>query len=220
MGLIKMLEDRRFNVRDAYRQALSDYVKHLPPNIRDRNLLFADQEARILRDLFAADAVALPPEFASRLRAMLQAHMALRVFYPQIERFYDDVRFRRTADPLPIDAADKINTIVAQAPEVFDSSVGQALSDAAPPMPPPLAAGPHEQDTAEVQPPADPFGTLPTEKAQAYLRAGIVNRLWAVFQKGETLNKSSEAWAKIGHQLVPYVRPILEWLSNSGSPQS
>jgi hypothetical protein len=121
---------------------------------------------------------------------------------------------------LPIDAADKINTIVAQAPEVFDSSVGQALSDAAPPMPPPLAAVPHEQDTAEVQPPADPFGTLPTEKAQAYLRAGIVNRLWAVFQKGETLNKSSEAWAKIGHQLVPYVRPILEWLSNSGSPQS
>src|SRR5262249_7817375 len=107
-ALVNMIGQRRFNVRTAYRAVLTDYVKHLPATTRTRNLLFADQEARILRDLFAADADSLPPEFASRLRAFLQAHMALRVFYPGVERFYDDVRFGRTNEPLPIDAVEAL----------------------------------------------------------------------------------------------------------------
>jgi hypothetical protein len=52
-SLLKMLEQQRFNVRESYRHVLLDYIKYLPPNIRSRNFLFADQEARILRDLFA-----------------------------------------------------------------------------------------------------------------------------------------------------------------------
>jgi hypothetical protein len=62
---------------------------------------------------------------------------ALRVFYPGVERFYDDVRFGRISEPLPIDAVEALTTIVAEAPEVFDASVGQALSDAAPSLPTP-----------------------------------------------------------------------------------
>src|SRR5262249_38961075 len=136
---------------------------------------------------------------------------------PGLERFYDDVRFGRASEPLPIDAVETLTTIVAEAPEVFDASVGQALSDAAPSLPARSEDAPHddEHDSAALQPPDDPLGTLPTEKAQAYMRAGIINRLWAVFQKGETLNKNSDAWMRMGVKLAPHVRKILEWLSSS-----
>jgi hypothetical protein len=171
----------------------------------------------------AEDAAALPPEFASRLKAMLQAHMALRVFYPVVHRFYDDVRFGRT-DPLPIDATEKVAAIVGEAAAIFDPSVGQALADAAPQLPPPIPSMGHfpaNQATA-LAPPPDLLGTLPTKKAQGYLRAGVVNRLYEAFLKGETLNKNSEAWVKMGESLIPHVRPIIEWLSSflSGPPTS
>jgi Leucine rich repeat len=211
-SLLKMLEQQRFNVREGYSQALRDYIRYLPPNTRKRNLLFADQEARILRDLFAEDAAVLPVDFASRLKATLQAHMALRVFYPVVKRFYDDVRFGR-AEPLPIDAADNITALVREAPEIFDPSVGQALADAAPPLPASSATFP-PNETRTLEPPPDLLGTLPTEKAQGYLRAGVINRLFAAFQKGEVLNKNAEAWAKMGERLLPYVREVIEWLAS------
>jgi hypothetical protein len=209
-----------FNVRDGYGQILSDYIKYLPSSSRNRNLLFADQEARILRDLFAADAEILPPEFAARLRAMLQGH----IWHCACStRGLSDFTMTCVSAE-PIDAVERITAIVAEDPEVFDISVGQALSDAAQPLPASLAEAPHgPPHGSDLQPPPDPLGTLPTEKAQGYMRAGTINRLWAVFQKGEALNKNSDAWAKMGRQLVPHVRPILEWLStffSSGPPPS
>lgn len=219
--MLKLIEQQTFNVRPAYFRTLAEYIRHLPPNIKNRNLLLADQEARIIRDLFAEDVDILPPEFASRLKAMLQANMALREFYPGLERFYDAVNFGRSDDPLPLDAAEKIKRIVNATPEIFDPSVSQALSDTAPtvttvpsdevfdekhPLP--------SSSTSELKPPPDPLGTLSTPKAQAYMRAGAINRLWAAFQKGETLNKNSHAWLTMGRQLAPHVRPILEWLAH------
>jgi hypothetical protein len=167
--------------------------------------------------LFAADADSLPPEFASRLKAFLVAHIGLRVFYPGVERFYDDVRFGRISEPLPIDAVEALTTIVAEAPDVFDASVGQALSDAAPSLPSPSEDGLHKHDTPALQLPDDPLGTLSTEKAQAYTRASVINRLWAAFLLGETLNKNADAWIRIGSKLVPYVRTIIEWIGTSRS---
>ena len=220
--LLKMLDQQRFNVRErSYRQVLSEYIKYLPTTTRTRNLLFADQEARIIRDLFAEDADALPPEFAARLKALLQAHMALRAFYPGLQRFYDDVRFGRNA-PLPIDAVEEITSIVREVAEVFDASVGQALADATPPLPAFTEAIHSEEAPVTIRPPPDMLGTLSTEKAQRYLRAGIINRLYSAFLKGEALNKNSEAWVKMGGRLIPHIRPILEWLSTfaSGPPSS
>jgi uncharacterized protein YjbI with pentapeptide repeats len=210
--LIEMLDQRRFNLREAYRNVLSDYTKFLPLKTRDRNLLFADQEARILRDLFAEDADILPPEFASRLKALLQAHMALRVFYPALERFYDDVRFGRSDDPLPLDAVQKIAAIVKETPQIFHASVSQALADAAPALPESFDRADGEREFKGLQPPPDLLGTLPTEKAQNYTQASIINRLFAVFLKGEALNKNSEAWIKMGHKLTPLVKTVLDWL--------
>jgi hypothetical protein len=138
--------------------------------------------------------------------------MALRVFYPGIARFYDDVRFGRT-DPLPIDAAEKITAIVQEAPEIFDPTIGQALAGAAPPLPASSTPAPGNA-TGTIEPPPDLLGTLPTEKAQGYLRAGVINRLFAAFQRGETLNKNSEAWTKMAGRLIPHVRPIIEWLNS------
>jgi hypothetical protein len=209
--LLDMINQGRFNVRGGYRQALSDYVEHLPASTRKQNILFADQEARILRDLFAADADILSPEFAAPLKAMLQAHQGLRVFYPGLERFYDDVRFGRTSEPLPIDAAERIADIVQRAPDIFDFSVVQALSDAAPPLPAPTEP-PAETGRTDLQPPPDPMGSLPTEKAQAYARAGIINRLWEVFERGEKINKNIEGWIKMGQTLAPHISQVIDWL--------
>jgi Leucine rich repeat len=218
-SLLKMLEQKRYNVREGYRHVLLDYIKYLPPNIRNRNLLFADQEARILRDLFAEDAAALPLEFASRLKALLQAHMALRVFYPRLQRFYDDVRFGRS-DPLPIDAAERVSAIVGESAEIFDRSVGLALADAAPPLPATSISVVSANEATALAPPPDLLGTLPSEKAQGYMRAGTINRLYPAFLKGEALNRNSEAWAKMGERLIAHVRPVIEWLSSflSGPP--
>ncbi|MES1155327.1 MAG: hypothetical protein ABUL48_02740, partial [Pseudorhodoplanes sp.] len=154
----------------------------------------------------------LPVEFASRLRSLLQAHQALRVFYPGVSRFYDDVRFGRTNEALPIDSADSITAIVARRPELFDASVGQALSDIAPPLPTSPPEGAPEPISTDPQPPPDPIGSIPTEKAQAYARAGVINRLWTIFQKGEMINKNTEAWKKAGTEMAPHVARIVGWL--------
>jgi hypothetical protein len=212
LTLLETINQHRFNVREGYRQALSENVRHLPTNTRKRNILFADQETRILHDLFVADADSLSPEFAIRLKALLQAHQALRVFYPGLMRFYDDVRFGRTSEPLPIDAAERIANIVEEAPHIFDSSVVQALSDAAPPLPAPTEPR-AETGRTDLQPPPDPMGSLPTEKAQAYARAGIINRLWAVFGQGEKINKNAESWVRTGQTLAPHIVKILDWLN-------
>jgi hypothetical protein len=213
-SLLDLVQERTVNVREAYGRALSAYLAQLPTTTRKRNMLLADQEARILRDLFAADVAILPTEFAVRLRAMLQSHQALRVFYPGIARFYDDVRFGRNNDPLPIDSAERILAIVAATPELFDASVQQALVDAAPPLPPALKLeGVQLPGSPDPQPPLDPIGDVPTEKAQAYARAGTINRLWAFFQKGEMVGKNSEAWIKTGATLAPHVTKIVDWLS-------
>jgi hypothetical protein len=219
--LVEMIETQRLNVR-RYHQPLSDYVKHLPPNAKKRNFLFADQEARIIRDMFAAEAGILPPEFAARLRALLISHQALRVFYPGIARFYDDVRFGRSGEPLPIDAAESVSAVVANAPEIFDASVSRSLSDAAPALPIPPAEDLPPPSPADPQPPPDPLGSVPTDKAQAYTRASIINRLWGVFSKAEPFAKNSEAWVKIGNQLAPHVRDVIHWLSafTGGPPPS
>jgi hypothetical protein len=163
--------------------------------------------------MFAADAGVLPIEFASRLKALLQAHQALRVFYPGLARFYDDVRFGRANEALPIDAAESIAAIVAQRPELFDQSVGRALSDIAAPLPAPPQDDLPKPTPTDPQPPPDPIAEIPTEKAQAYARAGAINRLWAFFQKGEMIEKNVDAWKKTGAEMAPHVAKIVGWLA-------
>lgn len=212
-SLLDLIDQQKVNVREGYARSLRGYLTYLPKDTRKRNLLFADQEARILRDMFAADVEILPTEFASRLRSMLQAHQALRVFYPGLTRFYEDIRFGRTNDPLPIDAAEHIAKIVAEAPELFDPSVRDALAAAAPQIPARSAPAFPDEASGDPRPPADPIGDVSTEKAQAYTRAGIINRLWAFFQKGETIEKNTEAWAKTGAEMAPHVARVVGWLA-------
>jgi hypothetical protein len=213
-SMIVILDQRRSNVREGYRHALSEYLRYLPVNTRKRNFLLADQEARILRDMFQADTGTLPPDFASRLRNFLIAHQGLRVFYPGVERLYADVRFGRSSQPLPLDATDEISRIVSGTPEVFDSSVEQALVDTAPSLPAAPAEPPVTPDTGDIKPPPDPLDTLSTEKARDHLRARVINRLWSVFQKGEPVAKHSEAWIATAHRLAPHVRRVIDWLSS------
>ena len=71
----------RFNLRPDYLESLERYQADLPLAPGQGNFMLADQEARFLRDLFAAEADFIPAPFASRLKGVLQQHIALRGFY-------------------------------------------------------------------------------------------------------------------------------------------
>jgi hypothetical protein len=72
--------------------ALIAYCEWLPTGPDGGNILLADGEARVLNKLFTADEGILAEGFAARLSTFLEDHIALRVFYPELERYYHAVR--------------------------------------------------------------------------------------------------------------------------------
>ena len=93
--LISDLNAGKFQARDEYTSSLQRYNSRLPCRPGDGNILLADAEARTLRNLFAAEAEILAVPFASKLKTFLEQHIGLRVFYPEIAKFYRDVQSGR-----------------------------------------------------------------------------------------------------------------------------
>ncbi len=220
------LMDGRFNARRDYVDGLTKYVDRLPQRPGDGNILLADAEARTLRTMFAADVNELPVGFASRLRTLLEQHIGLRVYYPEIEHFYHDVQRGRIEQPLPLDAVQGfVRGVQDNTPDIFDPPVNAALasgsalsqepqrsSDATPPL-----------ASDQPRPPPDPLGELDPRKARDFTFAGAVNSLWGAFLKGEKVNKALEGWKHASKVLRPHAQRILEWLrtfleSGDGAP--
>ncbi len=208
------LEARRLNVRDDYQAELRRYAARLPHRIGEGNVLLADAAARTLRDLFAAEADLLPAPFASRLKTVLEQHIGLRAYYPEIAVFYRDVRSGRLEAPLPLDAVEGvIRTVRAHTPGLFDPSVQSAIGEAAAPAP--VADAARDAPPAEPgqpAPPPDPLGELEAGKSHDFQAAGVVNKLWQVFEAGEKLPKAAAGWRETYDALAPHVEPVLEWL--------
>lgn len=220
VDLASELENGRFNARPDYADSLHKYAKRLPKRRGEGNMLLADAEARSIRGMFAAEADILPIGLASRLKTILEQHIGLRVYYPEIEHFYRDVQNGRIESPLPLDAAEEFIRGVGQyTPVVFAPEVQEALgattsqSPESALVPTMVSSGP-EGDQPRAPP--DPLGNLNPYKARDYTFAGTVNSIWKAFREGEAVYRAVDGWRNAGRALEPYVHQILEWLSRFG----
>jgi hypothetical protein len=124
LGLKTIASSAKFQGRSEYAEILGDYLEWLPSEPGTGNILLADGEARTLNKLFVADEPILPTVFASKLAVLLESHIALRSFYPAIERHYRAVNTGRLAKPLPRDAVAAVQRVIrSQTPLVFDVTV-------------------------------------------------------------------------------------------------
>jgi hypothetical protein len=180
--------------------------------------MLADAQARMLRSLFAAEAAELSAGFTSQLKVFLEHHIGLRVFYPEIERFYRDVQSGRIEDPLPLDAVEGfLEAVRSHTPSVFDPTISDNLEGSAqapPPIGQPSSASLLPVDESHPVPPKDPLGDLAPRKAWDFTVAGAVNGLWKAFLTGEKTYKAFEGWRSAGEALAPTVAKILEWLQH------
>ena len=199
-------------VREDYAVELSRYVRRLPTAPGSGNILLADSAARNLRGFFAAEQQFLPAPFASRMRTVLQHHIALRPFYPELNAFYAAVRSGRIDEPLPIDAIDEfVEAVRAQTPSVFDPSVVGAINETGSSVrEPPASDEPLAKDV--IAPPEDPLGELDPKASHDFQLAGAVNRFWKVFSAGDAVSKASAGWLAAYAALAPNVSQVLRWL--------
>jgi hypothetical protein len=212
--LIGDLSSRRWQVREDYAIELKRYLDRLPKEIGSGNILLTDAAARVLREMFYAEHGILPVPFSARLKNVLQHHIALRPFYPELKDFYRAVQTGRIDDPLPLDAvSDVISVVRAQTPTVFDESVSGAIDEASSPEP---QVAPVKHDVGgsdDISPPPDPLGELDPTKAHDLQTAGWINSLWKVFRSGATIHAATEEWTATYRSLSDPIRQILDWLN-------
>ena len=216
--LLADLKAGRINcARPDYREALERYVGDLPTMAGSGNLILADAEARILRDLFAAEADILSDPFAARLRTILQQHIALRAFYPEVERLYDAVRSGHLERPLPDDAVAAVGrTIKENTPRYFEPEVSEGLKRVER-EPPEVALSPDDiagHGSAPIQPPPDPLGELEPRKSRSFSTASAINALWKTFLKGKDIPEALEGWRDVAGKLGENVGPVIDWLKD------
>lgn len=216
--LLEDIDRGLWQLRVDYRIQINRYLERLPDAEGHGQILLADAAMRILRDLFAAERRALPDPFAAQLKALLQQHIALRPFYPEVEAFYRAVQTGRLDEPLPVDAVESVIEIVkGQTPMIFDESVSSAIVEASAPDPAIIVLEDEEVQADEViLPPADPLGDLDPKKAHNFQIAGVFNRLWKVFTSGGKLLANAEAWGKTFHALGEPMKAIIDWLHRFG----
>jgi hypothetical protein len=216
------LNTGRFNARPDYADSLKKYAERLPQRAGDGNILLADAEARTLRNMFAADADDLSTGLASKLKTLLEQHIGLRAYYPEIEHFYRDVQTGRIETPLPLDAVQGIVQGVGEyTPDVFDRTVRDAVTGSAEaPSALPIESAKKLRTIGPDQPrpPPDPLGELDPRKARDFTFAGAVNGLWKAFREGEKMHKALKGWKNAGETLQPHVQQVLEWLRNFNGP--
>lgn len=204
-----------FQGRREYAQMIADYMEWLPNAPGAGNILLADGEARALNKLFTADESILPAGFASKLAILLEDHIALRSFYPEVERHYAAVNTGRLIKPLPRDAVEAIQHVIqSQTPLVFAETVSPAVDEAAKVAPDikPLSTELPPADLAQPKPPRDPIADADPQKSRNYIIASAYNRIWALILRGKDTAQAIEGWQKTYELLKPYMRPILDFL--------
>jgi hypothetical protein len=206
----------QFNGRKDYGEALSAYLEWLPTEAGKGNILLADGEARVLTKLFTADQTILATGFAGRLSVLLEDHIALRAFYPEVERHYHSVRTGRIRTPLSLDAIKGIKEAIhANTPTVFEESVAPAMDETAKPVPDAIPfpdAPPAQPD--QPKPPRDPIADVDPAKSRSFTFASAANRIWEILQKGKDLPQVIDGWQKTYDQFKPYIGPVIDWLKH------
>jgi hypothetical protein len=214
---VESLSSRRYdNVRAEYQSYLQRYAERLPSNTDNGNMLLADSMARALGHLFAADIETLPNGFSSELRAMLEQHVALCVYYPEIGTFNRDVRDGKPSRPFPLDAARKfVETVREFTPQAFEPDVSNALSEAqssSPPAPAP-SANILSDSSGIISPPAIPGGVTDPKKSREFATASTTNRLWKTVQTTAVISTASHGIVDAAHALAPHAKELIDWLA-------
>ncbi|MBK5952150.1 hypothetical protein CH339_14475 [Rhodobium orientis] len=227
-NLIRQLATGRYNARSEYAEALTHYRQELPDGVGSGNIHLADAQARILRDMFAAEADILNLGLATALKAFLEHHIGFRTFYAEVPAFYENVRTGVLNDPLPLDAVDNIVDIVREnTPTMFADSVAPSIAEVKDgPVAPTIAV---ELDPDDIRtsaqgeypkPPADPLGEINAEMARDKATAGAVKGLWEAFLRGEKVSKNLTGWKKVYDSLAPNITDIFNSLIGNGPPPS
>jgi hypothetical protein len=214
--IAKIASSPQFQGRCDYAQILADYLDWLPTEQGSGNMLLADGEARTLNKLFTAEESILSPAFASKLAVLLEDHIALRSFYPEIERHYHAVNTGRLIKPLSRDAVEAIQRVIrSQTPNVFDETVSPAIDEAAKPVPD-IKPIPHQDlppaDPNRPKPPHDPIADADPRKSRSYIIASAYNRIWAILQNGKGTAETIEGWQKTYYLLKPHIGVIIDFL--------
>jgi hypothetical protein len=218
--LKKVASSPGFQGRSEYAEFLSDYVEWLPGELGTGNILLADGGARTLNNLFSAEESILPIAFASQLRTLLEDHIGLRSYYPEIETHYEAVKTGRLVKPLSRDAVQAIQKIIrSQTPAVFDETVSPAIDEAAKPVPeikPPLPENMPPADPNRPRPPNDPIAAADPQKSRSYIIASAYNRIWSLLQKGKDAAQAIEGWQRTYDLLKPHIGAIIDFLRHFG----
>jgi hypothetical protein len=216
--IAKIASSPQFQGRSEYAQILDDYLDWLPGEQGTGNMLLADGEARTLNKLFTAEEGILPAVFASKLAVLLEDHIALRSFYPEVERHYHAVNTGRLIKPLSRDAVEAIQKIIrSQTPKIFNETVSPAVDEAAKPAPdfqPISGQDLPPADPNRPKPPHDPIADADPRKSRNYIIASAYNRIWAILQKGKGTADAIEGWQKTYNLLKPHIGPIIDFLQN------
>jgi hypothetical protein len=210
--LLDYMQANRLNLRPDYRESLEQYEADLPTAPGQGNFMLAEHEARHLRALFEAEVDLIPAPFASRLRVLLQQHVALRGFYPEVERFYDAVQKSRIEKPLPWDNVEGFaRTIRENTPDKFEPEVSGGLQKIESEQP---VVAPEDvpHDPKAIQPPPDPLGEVKPEDSRSYGVASFVNGVMKVVMKGKEAGQILDGWEHVTHKLAEDAAPIIDWL--------
>jgi hypothetical protein len=215
--LLADLNAKQLNVRPDYCEALERYKADLPTAPGQGNFVLADQEARFLRDLFAAEADFIPAPFALRLKGVLQQHIALRGFYPEVERLYSAIQKGHIEKPLPWDNVEAFGRAIREnTPDKFEPEVSKGLQEVerAPPV---VELEPEDirRDPNAILPPPDPLGPVKPENSRSYSVASVVNGIMKVVVRGKDVSQAFDGWEHLAHKLGEVAAPIIGWLRDN-----
>ncbi len=215
--LAQALSRRQYdNVRPEYLSYLERYLDRLPADTEDGNMLLADGMARGLHHLFAAEADVLPVGLASELRVLLEQHIAVGVYYPEIGTFNRDVRDGKTSAAFPIAAAMAlVEEVEAHTPDVFEPMVSDAFSDAqsTPPPLPVLSVERLQLTRDTIVPPRIPDGITDPKASREFATASTANRLWKTMERAGQVATVGGGLSLAAHEMAPHMQELLHWLA-------
>ncbi|MDO1582384.1 toll/interleukin-1 receptor domain-containing protein [Rhizobium oryzicola] len=222
IDLIGGLAESRFQVGHHYKKELENYRDRLPMNATE-SIYSADAALRNLRDDLESDLRygIVCDRFAPRLQRLIEAHYGLRVYFPELLSFYDDVKQARQAEPPPLEALSELRKVVqSNTPAVFDTSVGAAFGHAVDVAHPAKetqegASSQESLPSAHITLPPDPIAGVDPVRAAQHAEMSMQNRIWAVLRRVEEGGKTAERIDKAVSAYAKWIDPILDWLSNS-----
>ena len=203
---------------ERYREYIERYELDLPSEPGAGNFVIADFEARALRTLFADEAQIIPSVFSSRLKAFLEAHFALRPFYPTVARMYEAINTGRLQEPPPFEEFERFSRTVAENSERFEPDVLEGLeqisqAEAAAPAEPEFGAATGQY----IEPPPDPLTEPDPFKERAFSMAGATNNIVAAARRGAEMGRTLDGWDKFLHTIHDAGAVAIEWLHHFSS---